>query len=135
MVQLGSPPFLKCGLVAIALGAESAETNNSVMRSKAMRRMVIPCIAPERHLLRKIPARRFVVLIEVFSPGGFLKVEEDEVHEQNVSNRIALVPSKSAVPLLLKHVGFREVFWIQNASKNLPLDYLTGARMTFIAVK
>jgi 2-polyprenyl-3-methyl-5-hydroxy-6-metoxy-1,4-benzoquinol methylase len=70
-------------------------------------------------------------------PDGvpILKVEEDDVHEQNVSNRIALVPSKSAVPLLLKHVGFREVFWIQNASKDLPLDYLTGARMTFIAVK
>jgi 2-polyprenyl-3-methyl-5-hydroxy-6-metoxy-1,4-benzoquinol methylase len=64
-----------------------------------------------------------------------LKLQEDVVHDQNFSNRIALVPSKSAVPLLLKHVGFREVYWIQNASRNLPLDYLTDARMSFIAVK
>lgn len=70
-------------------------------------------------------------------PAGvpMLKLQEDLVHDQNGSNRVALVPSKSAVPLMLKHVGFREVFWIQNASRDLPLDYLTGARMTFIALK
>jgi tRNA (mo5U34)-methyltransferase len=70
-------------------------------------------------------------------PSGMpiLKLEEDLVHDQNISNRIALVPSKSAVPMLLKHVGFKEVFWIQNASTNLPLDYRTGTRMTFIARK
>jgi hypothetical protein len=27
------------------------------------------------------------------------------------------------------------VFWIKPASSDLPLDYVTGARMTFIAVK
>jgi 2-polyprenyl-3-methyl-5-hydroxy-6-metoxy-1,4-benzoquinol methylase len=64
-----------------------------------------------------------------------LKLEEDVVHAQNVSNRIALVPSKSAVPLLLKSAGFREVYWVRNASRDLPLDYVTGARMTFIAAK
>jgi len=64
-----------------------------------------------------------------------LKLEEDIVHSQNASNRIALVPSKSAVPLLLKRAGFREVFWVRNASRDLPLDYVTGARMTFIALK
>ena len=64
-----------------------------------------------------------------------LKLEEDVVHAQNVSNRIALVPSKSAVPLLLKTAGFREVFWVRNTGRDLPLDYVTGARMTFIAVK
>jgi tRNA (mo5U34)-methyltransferase len=70
-------------------------------------------------------------------PDGvpMLRVQEDFVHDQNASNRIALVPSKAAVPLLLKHVGFREVFWIRNASRDLPLDYLTEARMTFIARK
>lgn len=64
-----------------------------------------------------------------------LKLEEDVVHEQNFSDGLALVPSKSAVPLMLKHVGFREVFWVPTASRNLPLDYLTGARMTYIAVR
>jgi len=64
-----------------------------------------------------------------------LKLEEDRVHDQNFSNRVALVPTKSAVPLLLKHVGFREVYWIPNRSKDLPLDYLTLARMSFIADK
>jgi 2-polyprenyl-3-methyl-5-hydroxy-6-metoxy-1,4-benzoquinol methylase len=64
-----------------------------------------------------------------------LKLEEDVVHDQNVSNRLALVPSRSAVPLLLKHAGFREVFWVKPASSDLPLDYMTGGRMTFIAVK
>ena len=64
-----------------------------------------------------------------------LKIEEDIVHDQNVSNKIAMVPSKSAVPLMLKHVGFREVFWVQNVTKNLPLDYSTNARRTFIAIK
>jgi 2-polyprenyl-3-methyl-5-hydroxy-6-metoxy-1,4-benzoquinol methylase len=64
-----------------------------------------------------------------------LRLQDDFVHDQNASNRIAFVPSKNAVPLLLKHVGFREVFWIRNASRDLPLDYLTEARMTFVAVK
>jgi hypothetical protein len=64
-----------------------------------------------------------------------LKLQEDDVHEQNASDRLALVPSKNAVPLMLRHVGFRQVFWVPNASRNLPLDYLTGARMTFIAVR
>jgi len=64
-----------------------------------------------------------------------LKLEEDQVHEQNVSNRVALVPTKSAVPVMLKYVGFREVYWISNRSESLPLDYRTLARMTYIAVK
>jgi tRNA (mo5U34)-methyltransferase len=70
-------------------------------------------------------------------PDGvpMLRLQDDFVHDQNASNRIALVPSKAAVPLLLKHVGFREVFWVRNASRDLPLDYLTEARMTFIARK
>lgn len=70
-------------------------------------------------------------------PDGvpMLRLEEDVVHDQNVSNRLAMVPSKSAVPLLLKHAGFREVFWIKPAGNDLPLDYVTGARMTFVAIK
>jgi 2-polyprenyl-3-methyl-5-hydroxy-6-metoxy-1,4-benzoquinol methylase len=64
-----------------------------------------------------------------------LKLQEDRVHAQNFSNRLAMAPSASAVPVMLRHVGFRDVFWVQNTSKNLPLDYTTRARMTFIARK
>ncbi len=64
-----------------------------------------------------------------------LLLREDAVHDQNFSNRVALVPSKSAVPMMLRHVGFREVFWVPNSSSNLPLDYVTQARMSFLAVR
>ncbi len=57
------------------------------------------------------------------------------VHRQHFTNRLALCPSRSAVPIMLRHVGFREVFWVPNSTDNLPEDYLTGRRMTFIAVK
>jgi 2-polyprenyl-3-methyl-5-hydroxy-6-metoxy-1,4-benzoquinol methylase len=72
---------------------------------------------------------------DVSTEVPILKLQADDVHDQNFSNRIALVPTRAAVPVMLKHVGFREVYWIQNAGKNLPLDYLTHARMSFIAVK
>jgi 2-polyprenyl-3-methyl-5-hydroxy-6-metoxy-1,4-benzoquinol methylase len=70
-------------------------------------------------------------------PSGvpMLRLEWDDVHEQNISNRLALVPSKAAVPMMLKTAGFKEVYWIQNASRDLPLDYRTEARMTFVAVR
>jgi len=64
-----------------------------------------------------------------------LRLEWDDVHDQNISNRLALVPSKAAVPMMMKTAGFREVYWIQNASRDLPLDYRTDARMTFLGVK
>jgi hypothetical protein len=85
--------------------------------------------------------RRFAVVDTTLArsdvPDGvpILKLEEDVVHAQNVSNRVALVPSKAAVPLMLRHAGFKDVFWIRNTARNLPLDYRTGARMTFIAAK
>jgi hypothetical protein len=53
MVQAGSPFFLKCGLAAIAVGADSADTNNSVMRSRTIRRMITPWVAPETQMLLK----------------------------------------------------------------------------------
>jgi 2-polyprenyl-3-methyl-5-hydroxy-6-metoxy-1,4-benzoquinol methylase len=64
-----------------------------------------------------------------------LRIREDTVHDQNFSNRLALVPSEGAVPLILRYIGFREVFCLQNISDNLPRDYVIGARKTFIAVK
>src|SRR5882757_8737083 len=56
MVQAGSPFFLKCGLAASAVGADSADTNNSVMRSKTIRRMITPWVAPEMQILTEIPS-------------------------------------------------------------------------------
>lgn len=65
-----------------------------------------------------------------------LRIKEDIVHDQNFTNRLAFVPSDKAVPLMLRHVGFREVFRVPNSARNLEtLDYLFGVRRTFIAVK
>lgn len=64
-----------------------------------------------------------------------LRLKEDIVHDQNFSNRIAFVPSKNAIFSMLKHVGFREIFCVQNSSNNVPDIYKKGAWGTFIAVK
>lgn len=63
-----------------------------------------------------------------------LRLTGDDVHEQNVSNQLSFLPSKSAVVSMLRHVGFRRVFSVQN-SPHSPSDYLAGARGTFIAAK
>ncbi len=67
-----------------------------------------------------------------------LRVEADEArqyHSQSHTNPQAHIPSAGAVPLMLKSVGFREVYRIQNATKQLPTPYLNGMWGSFIAVK
>ncbi|MGB8646325.1 MAG: class I SAM-dependent methyltransferase [Anaerolineae bacterium] len=68
------------------------------------------------------------------SPVPTLSLKSDDVHQQNFSNDLKLVPSKSAVPILLRHAGFREVYWTPDFTNNR--DYqLGGGRGTFIAMK
>ncbi len=56
------------------------------------------------------------------------------MHEQNFTNDLKLVPSRSAVPMLLRHAGFGKVFWVPDSTNNR--DYqLGGGRGTFIAYK
>ncbi len=68
------------------------------------------------------------------SPVPTLSLKEDTVHEQNFTNKLKLVPSRSAVPMLLRHVGFSKVYWVPDFTHNR--DYqLGGGRGTFIAFK
>jgi 2-polyprenyl-3-methyl-5-hydroxy-6-metoxy-1,4-benzoquinol methylase len=68
------------------------------------------------------------------SPVPTLSLKADTVHDQNFSNELKLVPSKSAVPLMLRHVGFREVLEVPDFTRNP--DYSpAGGRRTFIAYK
>jgi tRNA (mo5U34)-methyltransferase len=67
-----------------------------------------------------------------------LRVEADDAtsyHSQSHTNDLAMIPSHGAVPLMLRSVGFREVYRIQHATENLPYPYLAGNWATFIAVK
>ncbi len=68
------------------------------------------------------------------SPVPTLSLKEDAVHDQNFSNKLKLVPSKSAVPMMLRHVGFSKVAWVPDFTNNR--DYQPGGgRGTFIAFK
>lgn len=67
-------------------------------------------------------------------PVPALSLKEDAVHDQNFSNGLKLVPSKSAVPIMLRHAGFNRVCWVPDFTNNP--DYRTGGgRGTFIAFK
>jgi ubiquinone/menaquinone biosynthesis C-methylase UbiE len=84
--------------------------------------------------------RKFAVidtaLVDMNIP--LLRIQADDVsfyHTQSHANRLAFIPSEGAVLLMLKSVGFRDVFRVQNATNNLPKEYLNGKWGTFIAVK
>ena len=67
-------------------------------------------------------------------PASVCRVLPDEAHEQNYSNRLRMVPSPSAVAMMLRHAGFRTVFIVPRSAAGLPPDYTRGARETFIAL-
>jgi SAM-dependent methyltransferase len=84
--------------------------------------------------------RKFAVidtaLVNVKLP--MFHIREDDArfyHHQSHSNTLALFPSISAMALILKSVGFRDVWYVQNISQSLPQPYLTGKWGTFIAFK
>ncbi|MGH2728832.1 MAG: class I SAM-dependent methyltransferase [Actinomycetota bacterium] len=51
------------------------------------------------------------------------------------SNVLKMIPSRGAVVLMLKHAGFREVYYVGKGTKDLPDAYRQDRRETFIAVK
>lgn len=71
----------------------------------------------------------------VKTDNSVLVLQEDHPHEQNYSNKIGFTPSVNALVSMLTHVGFREVYFIQNSGEDLPEDYINGNRGTFIALK
>lgn len=51
------------------------------------------------------------------------------------SNRLKMLPSRGAVVMMLRHVGFREVFYVAPDPGTAPQAYREGRRETFIALK
>jgi len=69
----------------------------------------------------------------VTSKDPVLALCSDDVHEQNYSNNIAMYPSVDAVYMMLRHVGFKKVWFIEKYTDDLPQVYLKGQRGTFLA--
>ena len=94
-----------------------------------------PVEALER--LREVTKPGGVAVVDTsLSPieGRVLELRVDTVHEQNFSNRLCLFPSLSSVAPLLKHAGFREVYYLPKRSEDLPRDYLHDSRATWFAI-
>ena len=64
-----------------------------------------------------------------------LEILEDTSDEQNKLNGICFYPSVSAIYMMVRHVGFDQIYRLPNLSTNLPADYLGGWRVVFIAIK
>ncbi|MEX2555458.1 MAG: class I SAM-dependent methyltransferase [Actinomycetota bacterium] len=60
---------------------------------------------------------------------------EHEEGESFHSNVLKMLPSRGAVVMMLKHAGFREVFYVPKGTKDLPQSYREDRRETFIALK
>lgn len=58
--------------------------------------------------------------------------EEDAAFHSNV---LKMLPSRGAVVMMLKHAGFREVYYVPKGTKELPHSYREDRRETFIALK
>jgi tRNA (mo5U34)-methyltransferase len=93
-----------------------------------------PVLALER--LYETTAELAVVDTTVVPDSGALcRIQTDVVHEQNYSNRLAMIPSRAGVAAMLRHVGFRTVILIPNAPARPPFDYESGRRVAFVAQK
>lgn len=68
----------------------------------------------------------------IAAKGPILRLVSDQVHDQNVSNRIAMYPSPTAVEQMLKHVGFKKVWYLNNEG-DVPEIYRKNQRAAFIA--
>lgn len=60
---------------------------------------------------------------------------EHEEGEAFHSNALKMLPSRGAVAMMLKHAGFREVYYVPKGTKELPTSYREDRRETFIALK
>jgi 2-polyprenyl-3-methyl-5-hydroxy-6-metoxy-1,4-benzoquinol methylase len=67
--------------------------------------------------------------------GPVCHVVPDAVHEQNYSNRLAMVPSRTAVARMLRHAGFSRVLAVPRTTEPLPPDYASGTREAYVSLK
>jgi predicted RNA methylase len=67
--------------------------------------------------------------------GPVCHVIPDAVHEQNYSNRLAMVPSRTAVARMLRHAGFARVLAVPRTTEPLPPDYASGTREAYVGLK
>jgi len=67
------------------------------------------------------------------SADAILALRSDVVHDQNYCNTLRMYPSANAVHELLKYVGFKTIWYIENSSDDLPPNYLKGTRRVFLA--
>jgi tRNA (mo5U34)-methyltransferase len=67
--------------------------------------------------------------------GPVCHVVPDAVHEQNYSNRLAMVPSRTAVARMLLHAGFARVLAVPRTTEPLPPDYASGTREAYVSLK
>jgi tRNA (mo5U34)-methyltransferase len=63
------------------------------------------------------------------------QVQPDVAHNQNYSNRLRMIPSPTAVALMLRRAGFRQVLLVPKTTDDLPPDYERGTRETFLALR
>lgn len=83
--------------------------------------------------LREVTRGFAVIDSDIFNVQTPLcKINQDKVHEQNISNNIAFLPSPTAIVMMLKHVGFKNVWYLENKG-DVPQIYLDNNRATFIA--
>ena len=67
-----------------------------------------------------------------------LRIEHENVdyyHSDSYSNELAFMPSEEAVVMMLKSVGFREVFLVPATLPDIPDAYRKAAWGTFFAIK
>jgi hypothetical protein len=67
--------------------------------------------------------------------GPVCHVVPDAAHEQNYSNRLAMVPSRTAVARMLRQAGFARVLAVPRTTEPLPPDYASGTREAYVSLK
>jgi hypothetical protein len=86
-----------------------------------------PVLGLER-LAEVIRALALVETTIVRDRGPVCHVVPDAVHEQNLSNGLAIVPSRTAVARMLRHAGFARVLAVPRTTEPARPDYASGTR-------
>jgi hypothetical protein len=86
--------------------------------------------------LTKAMARRHILLDTVLHPSDefavYLKWEEPSDIRMAASEGIVAVPTRPSIELMLKHLRVTSWTEIPVRTKDLPIDYLTGRRASWL---